>query len=89
MELVSLPYFLQLFWWKILLILYFINWPEIIAWQFLLHQILCNMCIVIICFPVDDFMNFEINFSFLIKPFSCMTKKVNKNLNILRTKRAY
>ena len=32
---------------------------------------------------------FEINFSFLIKPFSYMFKKPGQNLNILRTKRAF
>ena len=35
----------------------------------LLLKILGNMCIVIICFPVDDVINFEINFSY--KPFPC------------------
>ena len=39
------------------------------GWLPLLHEILDNMCIVIICFPVCDIMNFEINPSFLILPF--------------------
>ena len=49
------------------------------------------MCIVIVSFLGCDVMNFEINFSFLIKPFSHMTKKVisYKNVNILRTKQAF
>ena len=34
------------------------------------------MCIVIICFPVDDVLNFEINLDFCIMPFSYMIKKV-------------
>ena len=35
-----------------------------------------NFCkFVIICFPVYDVINFEINFVFLIKPFCYMTKK--------------
>ena len=34
------------------------------------------MGIVIICFPVCDVKNVEINPNFLIKPFSYMTKKV-------------
>ena len=41
------------------------------------------MCIVLICFPVYDVINFEINLGFLIKPFS-YTKKSGqkfKNLN--------
>ena len=41
------------------------------------------MCIVIICYPVCNVMNLEFNFRFLIKPF------FHKNLNVLRTKRAY
>ena len=32
-----------------------------------LIEILDNMCIVIICFPVYDVVNFKINRSFLIK----------------------
>ena len=42
------------------------------------------------CFPGYDVINFEINFIFLNKPFSYITKKVKtKNLNILRTKRCF
>ena len=33
------------------------------------------MCIAIICLPVCHAKNYEINLSFLIKPFSYMTKK--------------
>ena len=33
------------------------------------------MCIIIICFPVYDVINFEINFNFLIKLFYYMAKK--------------
>ena len=40
-----------------------------------LLEILGNMDIAIICFPVHEIINFEINFSFLIKPFFCFTKK--------------
>ena len=47
--------------------------------------------IVICCCPVCDVINFEISLSFLIKPLSYMTKKSvqDKNVNILRTKRAF
>ena len=49
-----------------------------------------QFCIVIICFADYDVINFEINLSFLMKPFLCMPKTVRtKNLNILRTKRAF
>ena len=37
-----------------------------------------NMCIVIICFPVYDVINFETGLTFLIKPFSNMTKKLGE-----------
>ena len=40
-----------------------------------LLEILGNMCIVIIDFPVCDVINFEINYDFLIKPFLYVTKK--------------
>ena len=40
------------------------------------------MCIVIICFLVSDVINFEINLSFLIKPFFYMTKKVKTKIEI-------
>ena len=36
------------------------------------------MYIVIISFPVDDVINFENKLSFLIKPFSYLTKKAAK-----------
>ena len=49
-----------------------------------------NMCIVIICFPVDDIISIEINLSFLIKSLSYMTRKnQGKKLNILISKRAF
>ena len=47
------------------------------------------MCIVIVCYPVYDVINFEIKLSFLIKPFSYMTKMSGLNLNIFRTKRTF
>ena len=46
------------------------------------------MCIVFICLQVCD-INFEINLSFLIKPFSYMSKNSGQKLNILRTKRVF
>ena len=47
----------------------------------LLLKMLCDICIVIICFPNYNIENFEINFleiSFLVKPFSYMAKKAKK-----------
>ena len=45
------------------------------AWLPLLLEILGNMFIVIICLPVSEVINFEIYFSFPIKPFFYMTRK--------------
>ena len=60
------------------------SWKDIIfgvpfvVWLPLLLEILRNMCIVIVYSPGCDDINLEINLIFLIK-----------NLNILRTKRAF
>ena len=53
----------------------FYSWPNFIAWLPLLHEILGNMCIAIVCFQGCDVTNFETNLIFLIKPFLNMTKK--------------
>ena len=51
------------------------------------------MCIIIISFPVDDVINFEINRSFLSSRFPAWPKMSGKNLNLnlnrLRTKRIF
>ena len=49
----------------------------------------CAMCFVFVCFRDWDVINFEINFVFLIKPFFTCPKSQDKNLNILRTQRAF
>ena len=49
--------------------IYFINWQNFIIWLPLLLDISENICILIIFYPVCDDTNFEIYFSFLIKPF--------------------
>ena len=90
LELVSLPHFLHDFWRTIIILLYSINWPSFIVWLPLLREILSNMCIAIVCWPVCDVINFEINLIFLINPFSLIWPKIqDKNLNILRKKRAF
>ena len=83
MELVSLPHFLHDFRRKICLTLYFINWPNFIAWLSSLLEILGNMCIVNFC-KVCDVINLEINLSLLIKPFFYITKCQDKNVYIWR-----
>ena len=50
-------------------------------------EIFGNMYIVIICFLVCDIISFEIKLSFLIKPFSYMTKKSGRKLKYLQNKK--
>ena len=47
---------------------------------FLIFEKLGNMCVAIIFIPVYDVTNFGINLSFLLKPFSYMTKKVGTKI---------
>ena len=64
------------------LMLHSIKWTNAIAGLPLLLQILRNMCLAIIWFPGWDVLTFEMYFIFLIK-------SRGKNLNILRTKKAF
>ena len=90
LELVSLAHFLHDIWRKTFLLLPSITWPNLIAWLPLLHEILDNMYIVIVCWPGCDIINFEINLIFLIKQFFYIwPKSQDKKLNNLRTKRAF
>ena len=60
------------------------------VWLPLLCEMLRNMCIAIVYKPRCDVMNFEVSLIFLIKPFFLHDQKSReKNLNILRTKRAF
>ena len=68
-------YFVCSFSRKIFLILYSIDWPNLIVFLALLPEILDNMSVVTVYFPVWDVLNFGINLSFLIKPISIMVKK--------------
>ena len=47
------------------------------------------MCIVIVCYPVCDVMNFEINRDFPIKPFSYLTKNSEQKLKWLKNERSF
>ena len=85
---VSQSHFVYNFSRKLFLMLYSINWLNFIVWLALILEMLGNMCMTIFCFPGCDVINFEINFVFLIKPFFYMPKIEDKNLNILRAKRA-
>ena len=55
-----------------------------------LLEMLGNMSIVVVCFPDCDVINFEINLNFPNKPCPVIGQKSqDKNLNILKTKRAF
>ena len=75
---VSPPHFVYVFSRKIFLMLFPINWSSFIALLPLLFEMLCNMCIVIIFFPVYYVINFESNLTSLIKPFYHMKKKLGE-----------
>ena len=75
LKLVFLPHLVYEFWRKMFVILYSIKPPNILAWLPLLLDILGNVWIVIICFPVSDTIDFEISLSILIKTFTYMIKK--------------
>ena len=87
--LASPPHFVYDFWRKILFMLYSINWPNSVAWLPLLLEILGNMCIVIICYPICGVINFEINLSLLITPFLYITKKAGQKRKYLKNERSF
>ena len=58
------------------LLTYYIN-----VWLPLFHVTCWNIVIILVCFPVCDVINFETDFSFLIKLFFYMTKKPGQNWN--------
>ena len=47
------------------------------------------MYIVIICFPVYDVINFEIDFWFLINPLFYMTKKSGQKFECRKNKKSF
>ena len=68
LEIVSSPHFVYDFSKKMFLMLYSINWRNLIVWFLLLLEILGNICIAIVSFPGCGFINFKINLIFLVKP---------------------
>ena len=51
--------------------------------------VLGNMCIVITFCLVYDVMNFEINHTFLIKPFYCITRKSGQKCKYLKNEKSF
>ena len=86
---VSLPHFLHNFWRRMFFTSYSINWQYSITWLRLLLEILGNKCIVMIWCPVCEVINFEINLSSLIKPFSYMTKKSEQKCKYPQNKKKF
>ena len=64
--------------------LYSTNCSNFIVRLHLIPEILDIICIVTICCPGCDIMNFEINLNFLIKPFFCIIKKSGKKCKYLK-----
>ena len=62
------PHFTYDFSRKVFLFLYSTNWPNFTVWLLLVLEILSKIFVVIICYPVCDFINFEISLSFLMNP---------------------
>ena len=59
------------------------------VWLPLLLEILDNICTVIICCPVCEVINFETNFSFLVKLFFYVTKKSGQNCKYLKNEKSF
>ena len=68
---VSPTHFVYDFSTKMFLMLYSINWPNLIAWLPLLLEVLGIMCL-----PCCDVMDVKINLTFLIKPFFLHDQKI-------------
>ena len=68
--------------------LYFIAWLKFLAWVSLRLEIFGDTCIVIICCPAFDAINFEIDHSFLIKPFFYITKKSGQKCKYLKNEKS-
>ena len=74
---------------KMFLMLYSIDWTNFIVLLPLLLEILGNMCIAIVCFPVCDIIHFEINLIFLIKPFFNMGKSSRQKFKNLANEKSF
>ena len=72
-----------------LLMLYSIDWPNLILWLPLILEMLVNMCIAIVCYPGCNVIDFQINLIFLIKPFLYMTKKSRQKSKYLQNEKSF
>ena len=69
------PHFAYDFSRKIFFMLYPVIWTNFTIWLVLTIEKLGKVTIVIICIPICDVIDFEINISFLVKPFFTWPKK--------------
>ena len=58
-------------------------------WLALLLETLSNMCVVLICYPVCDAINFEIYNSFFINPFFNLIKKSRRKCKYLKKEKSF
>ena len=82
------PHFVYDFSRKMFLMLHSINWRTFIVWLPLLLQILDNMSITIVYQAVKSW-NLKLTLSFLSSRFATRLNSQDKNLNIVRTKKAF
>ena len=70
-----------------------VNWLNVIVWfPLLLFEIFSIMCIVIICFPVDDVITFKINLSYQVSFSRCFPKwpkTSGQKLKYIKNKRGF
>ena len=88
LKLASLSHFLHDFWRKLFLTLFYLLTKFHCLTAFT-SWVLGNMCIVITCCLVYDVMNFEINHTFLIKPFYCITRKSGQKCKYLKNEKSF
>ena len=58
------------------------------CFQIFLHVFL-QVCIIIICYPVCDALSFEINYTFLVKPFFYITKTSGQKCKYLKNEKGF
>ena len=85
-ELISLPHFIHDFCRKISLYILLTDQVSLSGCLYFVRYWV--ICVVIVCYPGCDVINFEINLIFLIKSFF-LHDQSSKNSNILRTKRDF
>ena len=69
------------------LMLFSINWASFIAWVPLPLEIFRMICILIVCEPGYDVINFEINLIFPLKQFLDMTENSRQKFKCLENKK--